>query len=45
MVFPTIKNLEAIAGATSVEALLASRRGVEIKSVEPILVNNRPVLP
>ena len=45
MVFPTIKNLEAIADATAVDALLASRRGVEIKSVEPILVNNRPVLP
>jgi 8-oxo-dGTP pyrophosphatase MutT (NUDIX family) len=45
MVFPTIKNLEAIAEATSVESLLASRRGAEIRSVEPILVNNRPVLP
>ena len=45
MVFPTIRNLEAIAGATTVDALLASRRGVEIKSVEPILVDNRPVLP
>ena len=45
MVFPTIKNLEAIASATSVDALLASRRGAEIKAVEPILVNNRPVLP
>ena len=45
MVFPTIKNLEAIADATSVESLLASRRGAEIRTVEPILVNNRPVLP
>lgn len=45
MVFPTIKNLEAIADATSVEELLTSRRGVEIKSIEPVLVNNRPVLP
>ncbi len=45
MVFPTIKNLEAIADATSVEALLSSRRGAEIAIVEPILVNNRPVLP
>ncbi len=45
MVFPTIKNLEAIAGATSVETLLASRRGAEIAPVEPILVNNKPVLP
>jgi 8-oxo-dGTP pyrophosphatase MutT (NUDIX family) len=45
MVFPTIKNLEAIAGATSVEALLASRRGADIRPIEPVLVNNRPVLP
>jgi 8-oxo-dGTP pyrophosphatase MutT (NUDIX family) len=45
MVFPTIKNLEAIASATSVDELLASRRGAEIHTVEPILVNNRPVLP
>lgn len=45
MVFPTIKNLEAIADATSAAALLASRRGAKIEIVEPILVNNRPVLP
>ncbi|HEY3054294.1 MAG TPA: NUDIX hydrolase [Thermoanaerobaculia bacterium] len=45
MVFPTIKNLEAIASATSVEELLASRRGAEIPTMQPVLVNNRPVLP
>ncbi len=45
MVFPTIKNLEAIVGATSVAELLASRRNAKIEVVEPILVNNRPVLP
>ena len=45
MVLPTIKNLEAIADATSVDELLASRRGAEIEAVEPILVNKRPVLP
>lgn len=44
MVFPTIKNLEAIAGATSIDALIASRRGARIEAVEPVLVNNRPVL-
>jgi len=45
MVFPTIRNLEAIADATSVAALLASRRGAHIEKIEPILVNKRPVLP
>ncbi len=44
MVFPTIKNLEAIADAKSIDELLASRRGARIEPVEPILVNNRPVL-
>ena len=45
MVFPTIKNLEAIANGTSVADLLASRRGARVEKVEPVLVNNRPVLP
>ena len=43
-VFPTIKNLEAIAGAASVDALLASRRGARIDPIEPVLVDNKPVL-
>jgi len=37
MVFPTIKNLEAIAGFDDVASLLASRRGVEIPTTRPIL--------
>ena len=37
MIFPTIKNLEAIRGFDSVEALLASRRGVQIPTTRPIL--------
>jgi 8-oxo-dGTP pyrophosphatase MutT (NUDIX family) len=37
MIFPTIKNLEAIAGFHSVAELLASRRGVEIPTMRPIL--------
>ncbi|HSP13849.1 MAG TPA: NUDIX hydrolase [Thermoanaerobaculia bacterium] len=45
MVFPTVKNLEAIAGATSAAELLASRRGATIEPVEPIMLNNQPVLP
>ncbi|HEX7151485.1 MAG TPA: NUDIX hydrolase [Thermoanaerobaculia bacterium] len=38
MVFPTIKTLEAISGFTSADALLESRRGIEIPAIEPILV-------
>jgi 8-oxo-dGTP pyrophosphatase MutT (NUDIX family) len=45
MVFPQIRNLEHIVNATSVTELLASRRGAKIEAVEPILVNNKPVLP
>lgn len=49
MVFPTIKNLEAIAAAPSVAELLDSRRGAEIRPIQPILVtegnSKRLVLP
>ncbi len=38
IVFPTLKNLEAIAGFTSAEELLASRRGTEIATTRPVLV-------
>lgn len=38
IVFPTLKNLEAIAGFTSAEELLASRRGAEIATTRPVLI-------
>lgn len=38
MVFPTIRNLEAIASFESVGALLASRRSAVITPVQPIIV-------
>jgi 8-oxo-dGTP pyrophosphatase MutT (NUDIX family) len=38
IVFPTQKNLEALAGFTSAEELLASRRGTEIPTTRPVLV-------
>lgn len=38
MVFPTIRNLEAIASFDSVDALLAARRNALIKPVQPIIV-------
>ncbi|MEA2342547.1 MAG: hypothetical protein QOF63_716 [Thermoanaerobaculia bacterium] len=38
IVFPTQKNLEALAGFTSAEELLASRRGVEVPATRPVLI-------
>jgi 8-oxo-dGTP pyrophosphatase MutT (NUDIX family) len=38
IVFPTQKNLEALAGFTSAEELLASRRGVDVATTRPVLV-------
>jgi len=45
LVFPTIKNLEAIAGFDSADALIASRRGARIEPVQPVLIDGKPVLP
>jgi 8-oxo-dGTP pyrophosphatase MutT (NUDIX family) len=44
MVFPTIRNLEALRGFDSADALIASRRGAVIQPVEPVLVNGKPTL-
>jgi 8-oxo-dGTP pyrophosphatase MutT (NUDIX family) len=44
LVFPTIKNLEAIAGFGDVDSLLESRRGAVIEAIEPVLVNGKPTL-
>ena len=38
IVFPTRKNLEAIAGRASIDELIAARRGAEIQPVQPIIV-------
>lgn len=49
MVFPTIRNLEAIVGAASSSSLIESRRGAEIEPVQPVLIveggRKRIVLP
>jgi 8-oxo-dGTP pyrophosphatase MutT (NUDIX family) len=37
-VFPIQKNLEAIAGFTSADELIASRHGAEIKPVQPVMI-------
>ena len=44
-VFPTIKNLEAIASFNDADALIESRQGAVIEPIEPILVNGKPTLP
>jgi 8-oxo-dGTP pyrophosphatase MutT (NUDIX family) len=45
MVFPTIKNLEAIRGFDSAEALIASRSGAKIEAIQPVMIDGRPALP
>lgn len=44
MVFPTIRNLEALRGFDSADALIDSRRGADIQPVEPVLVGGKPTL-
>jgi 8-oxo-dGTP pyrophosphatase MutT (NUDIX family) len=38
IVFPTMKNLEAIAGFDTAEELLASRRGEDVLTMRPVIV-------
>ncbi|MEO8035168.1 MAG: NUDIX hydrolase [Acidobacteriota bacterium] len=45
MVFPTVRNLEAICGFESAEALLESRRGATIEAIQPVIVDGRIELP
>ena len=49
MVFPTIRNLEAIASSSSVRALIESRRRATVPVTQPVLVvegrQKRIVLP
>ena len=45
MVFPTIRNLEAIAHGRSAEELLASRRGARIEAVEPVMIGRKIMVP
>jgi 8-oxo-dGTP pyrophosphatase MutT (NUDIX family) len=44
MVFPTLRNLEALTGFASVAEVLDARRGAVIEAVEPVLVNGKPTL-
>jgi len=45
LVFPTLKNLEALVGFASATELIESRRGAVIEAIEPVLVDGRPTLP
>lgn len=38
MVFPTIRNLEAIAGFKTAGELMAARRGARIEAIQPLLI-------
>ena len=44
LVFPTIRNLEALAAFESAEALIESRRDAVIEPIQPVLVNGKPTL-
>ncbi|PYQ30637.1 MAG: hypothetical protein DMF56_07455 [Acidobacteria bacterium] len=44
LVFPTIKNLEAVAQFDSADAFIDSRRGAVIEPIQPVLVDGKPVL-
>jgi 8-oxo-dGTP pyrophosphatase MutT (NUDIX family) len=44
MVFPTLRNLEAITGFETSAALLDARRNAIVDTVEPVLVNGKPTL-
>ncbi len=45
MIFPTIKNLEAIRDYTSSRALIESRIGADIRAIQPVLRDRRIELP
>lgn len=44
LVFPTIRNLQALVDFESSDALIDSRRGANIEPVQPVLVNGKPTI-
>lgn len=44
LVFPTIKNLEALTGFDTAQAAIDARRGAVIETVEPVLIDGKPTL-
>ncbi len=45
IIFPTRKNLEALAGFATADALIDARRGAEIPVIQPIIVDKKIRLP
>jgi len=45
LVFPTIKNLEALTGFDSAAAVMASRANAIVEPIQPVLVDGKPTLP
>jgi len=45
MVFPTLRNLEALEGWRTADALIDSRRNATIEPIQPVIVNGKPTLP
>jgi recombination protein RecT len=45
LVFPTIKNLEAIVGFRTANELIESRRGADIKPIQPLIADGRIRMP
>ena len=45
LVFPTIRNLEALTGFDSAAAVMASRANAIVEPVQPVLVDGKPTLP
>lgn len=44
MVFPTLRNLEALRGFATIDELLESRRGITVEPIMPVLVDGKPTL-
>lgn len=45
MVFPTLRNLEALEGWRTADALIDSRRNADVQPIQPVLVDGKPTLP
>lgn len=45
MIFPTIRNLEALRGFDSPGALIDSRVGAKIEPIQPVIIDGKIVLP
>jgi hypothetical protein len=45
MIFPTVKNLEALQPFATAADFIASRHGAKIEAIQPVLVGGRPTLP